>query len=82
MDDQPSRIWLVQRGEHQVACLARLVPYGIELDISYDGTVLVTRSFDSESEALAWAERKRRARESQGWSPIDLAPSDPDQPAS
>ena len=82
MHDQPTRLWLVRRGGHEVACLVRLVPYGIEVDIASDGIVLLTRSFDTDSDALAWADTKRRAKEAQGWSSVELAPSDLDLPAS
>jgi hypothetical protein len=82
MDDQPTRLWLVRRGDREVACLVRLVPYGIEVDIASNGIVLLTRSFDTDSDALAWADTKRRAKEAQGWRPVELAPSDLDLPAS
>ena len=51
-----------------MACLARLVAYGIEIDIAYDGEAVVTRTFETGDEALAWAERKRVEREAKGWS--------------
>jgi hypothetical protein len=43
------------------------VPYGIEIDINRDGSTVVTRTFDAEDEALAWAHRKRSDREAEGW---------------
>lgn len=76
MDDQPSTLWKLRRDGKEVACQVRLVPYGIEIDISHDGTVVVTRAFDADEEALAWAEGKRAAREAQGWEPVP-----PDAPA-
>ena len=68
MDDQPTTLWALRREGRQVACLARLVSYGIEIDIAYDGEAVVTRTFETGDEALAWADRKRAEREAQGWS--------------
>ena len=67
MDDQPTTLWTLGRDGREVACLARLVPYGIEIDIAYDGKAMVTRVFETGQEALAWADRKRANREAQGW---------------
>ena len=68
VDDQPTTLWALRREGRQVACLARLVSYGIEIDIAYDGEAVVTRTFETGDEALAWADRKRAEREAQGWS--------------
>jgi hypothetical protein len=43
------------------------MPYGIEIDVSRDGKIVLTRTFESDNEALAWAAGKRAARESEGW---------------
>lgn len=54
------------------------MPYGIEVDIVRGGAVVLTRTFETDDEALAWAGGKRAARESEGW---QLVPPDPsDQP--
>jgi hypothetical protein len=45
----------------------RLVPYGIEIDIAYDGSPVVTRVFETGEEALAWAEKTRNDRRRRGW---------------
>ncbi len=50
-----------------MACLARLVPYGIEIDIAYDGAPIVTRVFETGEEALGWAAKTRADREARGW---------------
>lgn len=68
MDDQPTTLWALSRDGRTVVCAARLVPYGIEIDIVYDGEPVVTRVFETGEEALAWADRKRSDREAQGWS--------------
>jgi hypothetical protein len=67
MDDQPTTLWTLGRDGREVACRARLVPYGIEIDIAYDGKAMVTRVFATGEEALAWADRKRADRQAQGW---------------
>ncbi len=50
-----------------MACLARLVPYGIEIDIAYDGAPVATRVFETGEEALGWAAKTRADREARGW---------------
>ena len=67
MDDQPTTLWTLRREGREVACLARLVPYGIEIDIAYDGTTIVTRIFETGEDALEWADRSRADREARGW---------------
>jgi hypothetical protein len=67
MNDEPTTLWTLQRDGKQVACLVRLVPYGIEVDITHDGSVILTRAFETDREALEWADKKRAARESEGW---------------
>ena len=67
MDDQPTTLWGLRREGREVTCLARLVPYGIEIDIAYDGTTIVTRVFETGEDALEWADRSRTDREARGW---------------
>ena len=67
MDDRPTTLWTLRREGREVSCLARLVPYGIEIDIAYDGTTIVTRVFETGEDALAWADRSRADREGRGW---------------
>jgi hypothetical protein len=66
-DDLPSRLWALVKDGRTIAGQVRLVPYGIEIDIVRDGAVLITRTFESGDEALAWAEEKRAARAADGW---------------
>ena len=49
------------------------MPYGIEVDIVRGGAVVLTRTFETDDEALAWAGGKRAAREAEGWTnvPVD-----------
>jgi hypothetical protein len=75
VNDQPTTLWKVRRDDQEVSCQVRLVPYGIEVDIAHGGTVVLTRVFETDDEALAWAGQKRAAREAQGWRtmPLDAA---------
>jgi len=43
------------------------------VDIAHGGSVVLTRVFETDDEALAWAREKRHAREAQGWAslPVD-----------
>jgi hypothetical protein len=77
--DQPTLLWKLARDGEEVACQVRLVPYGIEVDIAHGGTVVLTRVFETDEEALAWASVKRTAREAQGWAPlpVDIRPDAP-----
>jgi hypothetical protein len=68
VDDQPTPLWTLRRDGREVACLVRLVPYGIEIDIAYDGSPVVTRVFGTGEEALDWADKTRADREARGWS--------------
>jgi hypothetical protein len=67
VDNQPTCLWTLHRDGRKVACLVRLAPYGIEIDISYDDTPVITRVFETGDEALAWADKKRADRQASGW---------------
>jgi hypothetical protein len=66
-DDQPTPLWTLAKDGRTVVCQVRLVPYGIEIDLVRDGDLLITRTFESGDEALAWAEEKRATRAADGW---------------
>jgi hypothetical protein len=70
--DRPTVLWRLGRDHEEVACQVRLVPYGIEVDITHGGTVVLTRVFETDAEALAWAQSKRTAREAQGWASLPV----------
>lgn len=67
MEDQPTTLWSLQRDGRELACQVKLVPYGIEINLTSDGETVVTRVFETGDEALAWAEKKRGDREATGW---------------
>lgn len=70
MDPQPSTLWTLVRGNHELACQVRLEPQGIEVDLLRGGMVVLTRTFETDQEALSWARAKRQAREAEGWTPV------------
>jgi hypothetical protein len=67
MDDQGTCLWTLRRGGREVACIVRLVPAGIEVDIAYDGAPVMTRAFADGEEALDWAEKTKADRQERGW---------------
>jgi hypothetical protein len=67
MEDQPTVLWSLERDGRTVSCRAKLVPYGIEIDLTSDGAAVVTRVFETGEEAMAWAGKKRSDREAAGW---------------
>ena len=60
-------MWTLRREQREVTCIVRLVPYGVEVDIAYDGAPVVTRVFETGEEALQWSEHTRTDRRSRGW---------------
>jgi hypothetical protein len=70
MEDQPTVLWSLVRDGHKTSCQVKLVPYGIEIDLTSDGEAVVTRVFETGEEAMAWAEKKRRDREAAGWQAV------------
>ena len=71
MQDRPTNLWTLKHLGKEVACFVRLAAHGIEVDIAHNGTVILTRVFETDVEALAWASEKRLARLSQGWRAVD-----------
>ena len=77
MDDQPTTLWKARRDTIEVECRVRLMPYGIDVDIVRGGAVVLTRTFETDTEALAWAGAKRAAREAEGWTVVQQAQNEP-----
>ena len=48
------------------------MPYGIDVDIVRGGAVVLTRTFETDTEALEWAGNKRAAREAEGWAVVPV----------
>ena len=76
MSDEPTILWTLVRDGKEVSCMVRLVPHAIEVDIAHDREIILTRAFETDDEALAWAGGKRAARESEGWQLVPPDPSD------
>ena len=67
MEDQGTCLWTLRRERREVACVVRLVPFGVEIDIAYDGAPIVTHAFAPGEEALDWAEKTKADRRARGW---------------
>jgi hypothetical protein len=67
VDDTPTRIWTLTRDDEEAVCQVRLAPHGIEVDLLRKGKLVLTRVFETDEEAMAWARQKRATREAQGW---------------
>ena len=76
LSDEPTVLWKLRRNAEEMACQVRLVPYGIEVDIARGGAIVLTRAFDTDEEALAWAREKRLAREASGWTAAPVEKTD------
>ena len=74
MDDEPVTLWTLRKDADEIACRVRLAPYGIEIDMLNHGAVILTRVFETDDEALGWADERRSRRESEGWQPAPVEP--------
>ena len=74
MDDEPVTLWTLRKDADEIACRVRLAPYGIEVDMLNRGVVILTRVFETDDEALGWADERRSRRESEGWLPAPVEP--------
>jgi hypothetical protein len=74
MDDQPVTLWTLRKDDGEITCRVRLAPYGIDVDILKRGALVLTRTFATDTEALAWADERRRQREADGWLPMPAGP--------
>jgi hypothetical protein len=68
MDDPGTPLWTLWREGRDVTCVVRLVPHGVEVDITSEGSPIVTGAFATGDDALAWAEKTRQHRLERGWS--------------
>jgi hypothetical protein len=67
VDDQGTCLWTLRREGREVSCVVRLLPFGVEIDIAYDGAPIVTHAFATGEEALSWAEKTKADRRARGW---------------
>ena len=79
-DDAPSRLWTLRRENEEILCQVRLEAYGIEVDLVRAGKIVLTRVFETDAEALAWADAKRATREADGWTFVPPNPAEPQRP--
>jgi hypothetical protein len=71
-DDQPTPLWTLRRDKRTTTCRVRLTSYGIDVAIVRDGSTVTTRTFETDTEALAWAAQNRAECEAEGW--VSLLP--------
>lgn len=74
MEDQPVTLWTLRKDEGEIACRVRLAPYGIEVELLNRGALVMTRVFETDTEALDWAAARRSRRETEGWMPAPTPP--------
>jgi hypothetical protein len=67
LPDQSTVLWRARRDTEETACFVRLVPYGIEVDLTRNGRVVLTRVFETDGEALGWSQGKLAIRQREGW---------------
>jgi hypothetical protein len=78
--DVPTRLWTLRREDEEILCQVRLEAYGIEVDLVRGGKIVLTRVFETDGEALAWADAKRATREADGWTFVPPNPAEPQRP--
>ena len=62
--DEPHLLWAVRtKDHHTVECRVRLVPTGVDVEITSDGNVLYDRIFATSEDALAWTEQEKERLE-------------------
>ncbi len=79
-DDSPTQLWTLRRDDQEIVCQVRLAAYGIEVDLVRSGRIVLTRVFETDGEALAWADAKRATREADGWIFVPPNPAQPQRP--
>jgi len=57
--DAATTLWMVRVSEEEIVCVARLLRHGVQVEIQYNGSMLMSRIFQNGDEALTWAEEKR-----------------------
>ncbi len=59
---------LAKEYQAEIACVVRLLTDGVDVQVTYDGLLIGGRVCHDESEALLWAEERRREWLTRGWS--------------
>ena len=68
MSIDASTLWVLHRDGKTASCEVASVPLGIEVRIFRNRSLLTSRTFLTEAEALAWAEEERDDLIGRGWS--------------
>ena len=67
-DPSPSTLWTLRRDGKVASCEVRFVPLGNEVRMLRNGSVLMSRIFESGKETLAWTEEERQRMLGHDWS--------------
>jgi len=67
-DPSPSTLWTLHLDGKIASCDVRFVPIGTEVRMFRNGSLLMSRIFESGDEVLAWAEEERQRMLGHDWS--------------
>lgn len=59
---------LAKEYQAEIACIVRPLADGVDVQVTYDGLLIGGRVCHDESQALLWAEERRREWLARGWS--------------
>jgi len=68
LDPSPARLWTLHFDAKVASCDVRFVLIGSEVSMLRNGSLLMSRIFESGEEALAWAEQERQRMLGDDWS--------------
>ena len=67
--DTPTVLWTLRNGHGRLECSVQLLPHGLQLHLALNGdTPYCSRTFHTQDELLAWAEKQRVQTLAAGWS--------------
>ena len=66
-DPNPPTLWTLHRDGKVTSCDLRFVPLGSEVRMLRNGSLLVSQTFLTGDEALAWADEERERLLDGGW---------------
>jgi len=71
MKADETTLWSLYSKGDRVECVARLLPRGIEERVVWNGQLMSSFLFTSDSELQAWAQEKRAEYMGKGWVDVD-----------
>lgn len=73
MSIDASTLWVLHKNGKTASCEVAPVPLGIEVRVFRNRSLLTSRTFLTEAEALAWAEEERDDLIGRGWSDVETS---------